>query len=428
MKIGRGASAGVLTRYGTMLAIFGVLFAVIFASFMALFDQKRLIEKESKINIWFLAQTEIEYLRFLEGFTAFVADPLPVSRDEVGLRLELFWSRLNVLRSGPQSAMLREIDGVQDTVKRLIAALEELEPRIASVNPSDRAGLWRIYGQLQELRQPLRDMVQKGLTHDTDITNADRARQTALFYELLGLFAAVVLGSIVLFVLLYRQTAKAQRLFRQAAESEQAASLARKQLVEAIESITEGFVLFDEHDRIALFNQKYKELHAPIADILEIGVEFDHILREAVRRGGVDVPGGDVEAWVASCLKAHRNPQGAFESQLRDGRWLKISERRTEDGRIVGVHTDITELKCREAELVQKSALLEATLENINQGIAVFDGDLHLLIHNRQFLQMHDLPEDVAKASASYVDILKRISASGEYGAGLADEYIDKHL
>jgi signal transduction histidine kinase/CheY-like chemotaxis protein len=61
---------------------------------------------------------------------------------------------------------------------------------------------------------------------------------------------------------------------------------------------------------------------------------------------------------------AHRrNPVGAFEQQLGDGRWLQIAERRTEDGGIVGIRTDITELKHRESELLETQAKLRASQE-----------------------------------------------------------------
>jgi hypothetical protein len=50
-------------------------------------------------------------------------------------------------------------------------------------------------------------------------------------------------------------------------------------------------------------------------------------------------------------LRRHRDPAGSHEYELNGGRWVKISERKTVEGGIVGVYTDITELKKREARL-----------------------------------------------------------------------------
>src|SRR5439155_1024429 len=99
--------------------------------------------------------------------------------------------------------------------------------------------------------------------------------------------------------------------------------------VVAIGSVSEGFILCDEHDRVVLFNERYRELHPPQATVLREGVTFAELAREAVRRGGVAVLDGDAESWVERCVETHRNPGDPFESRLSNGTWLKISERRT---------------------------------------------------------------------------------------------------
>src|SRR4029453_6763066 len=99
-----------------------------------------------------------------------------------------------------------------------------------------------------------------------------------------------------------------------------------------IGSMSEGFIIYDEHDRVLLFNEKYVELHPAQADILRKGISFADLLRESAARGGVDVPPERVESWVAECVNAHHNPGAPFEIQLSTGTWLKISEQKTPDG------------------------------------------------------------------------------------------------
>ncbi|MCB0916917.1 MAG: PAS-domain containing protein, partial [Actinobacteria bacterium] len=63
------------------------------------------------------------------------------------------------------------------------------------------------------------------------------------------------------------------------------------------------------------------------------------------------VEDADAKTWVERRVAQHLHPRGAFEQKRTDGTWMKISERPTEAGGIVGVFTDITEVKDREAKL-----------------------------------------------------------------------------
>ena len=87
----------------------------------------------------------------------------------------------------------------------------------------------------------------------------------------------------------------------------------------AIDAVNEAFVLFDADDRLVFCNDKYREMYASAADLIQPGSSFEHILRESVRRGVITVPADQVEAWMADRLAAHR--QGVTQVQrLADGR------------------------------------------------------------------------------------------------------------
>ena len=121
---------------------------------------------------------------------------------------------------------------------------------------------------------------------------------------------------------------------------------ARQRLIDAIESISEGFALYDADDRLVLCNRRYRDLLYPgIADVMEPGTPFETIIRRAAERGLVANAKGRVEAWVAERLANHRNPTGVMIQHRDHDRWIQISERKTEDGGTVAVYADITELK-----------------------------------------------------------------------------------
>ncbi len=134
---------------------------------------------------------------------------------------------------------------------------------------------------------------------------------------------------------------------------------AERRLRTAIEAISEGFALFDAEDRLVVFNSKYAEIYDHCAGAIEIGNRFEDIIRFGAERGQYAEALGRIDDFVRERMAQHRAPGAPLEQQLGDGRWLRIEERRTEDGGVVGIRTDITELKGREARLQQQARELE---------------------------------------------------------------------
>ena len=175
---------------------------------------------------------------------------------------------------------------------------------------------------------------------------------------------------------------------------------AEARLMDVVECIPEGFVLFDPDDRLVLCNRRFRELFATIADLLEPGARFEALVRANAERGAVPAAYGRIEAWVAERLARHRDPGGPYEVQQSDGRWLRIDERRTAEGSTVGLYSLVTDFKRRERELAEavglKDAVLcdfHAVLENIAYGALFLDADLRVRIGNRAYREMWRIPE-----------------------------------
>ena len=144
-------------------------------------------------------------------------------------------------------------------------------------------------------------------------------------------------------------------------KAEDARQRSEQRLVEAIESISEGFAYYDADDRMVLCNSVYREMmHSGVDTDIAPGTSFETIIRNAAERGDVEDAKGQVEEWIASRLHQHRNPGSPQVQRRSGGRWVMISERRTIDGGAVAVYSDISELKRREESLSDKSAAMEA--------------------------------------------------------------------
>ncbi len=128
-------------------------------------------------------------------------------------------------------------------------------------------------------------------------------------------------------------------------EQRQLARAAHERLSAAIESLEDGFVLFDANDRLVLCNEPYRRIYGRSADLLVPGARFEDIVREGVRRGQYALDGADAGQWIAERLARHHGADGTSLTQsLADGVWVRVAERRTPDGGVVGFRVDITEL------------------------------------------------------------------------------------
>ena len=144
--------------------------------------------------------------------------------------------------------------------------------------------------------------------------------------------------------------------------------------------------------------------------------------------------------WRTVC-SSHRNP-GEPQVQLRaNGRWVMISERRTDDGGTVAVYSDITELKQREESLAEKSAALEALSGKLAKYLApqvynsIFTGRQDVRIASQRkkltvcfsdiagFTETTDKmeSEDLTQLLNHYLTEMSKIAS--EYGATI-DKYV----
>ena len=148
----------------------------------------------------------------------------------------------------------------------------------------------------------------------------------------------------------------------------QASKLTQSRLTDAFDCFGEGFVLWDADDNLILCNRKYREFFAVSADLMVRGNSFEEILRGAVARGQYPAAKDDPEGWVKVVLERRREAAGSSELQLAD-RWLHVTNRRTSDGGIVGILSDITERIKHEEILRERETRLRSLMANVPGGV-----------------------------------------------------------
>ncbi|MBM3520744.1 MAG: PAS domain-containing sensor histidine kinase, partial [Alphaproteobacteria bacterium] len=154
---------------------------------------------------------------------------------------------------------------------------------------------------------------------------------------------------------------------------------AELRLKDAIENISEAFVLWDAENRLVLCNSKYQQFHSLPAGACVPGTPYDVVTRAAKE------PSVRKRVSLASGERADGK---SFEVQLGDRRWLQINERRTKDGGFVSVGTDITALKKQEERLLLSERELMVTVRDLQK---------ERLLADQQAQRLADLADKYAR-------------------------------
>lgn len=195
------------------------------------------------------------------------------------------------------------------------------------------------------------------------------------------------------------------------AAAHMSADAAQMRLRDAIDSINEGFVLFDADDRLVLFNEAYLGFWPELTPHIREGIAFSEIARLAATLGRP--PGSEVapDRWVSDRLARHGIADGGHVQALADGRWVQINELRTSEGGIVGIYTDITEAKAEDArararELAERNLVLQSTLDTLSEGVCMFDSNGRLSAWNGALGRLLGLNDDPASVISTHQGLL----------------------
>ncbi len=151
---------------------------------------------------------------------------------------------------------------------------------------------------------------------------------------------------------------------------------ARRVLENALESMSDGFVMWDAEDRLLVSNRRYHEIYALTGDAIRPGASFEEVIRAGIAAGQYPQAEADPEAFVADLVAWHRGDHPSLERLLPDDRWVLVTERRTPDGGTVGIRTDITELKRANRDLAAANAVAARATEAKSRFLARMSHEL----------------------------------------------------
>ncbi|MBF0477530.1 MAG: response regulator, partial [Deltaproteobacteria bacterium] len=202
--------------------------------------------------------------------------------------------------------------------------------------------------------------------------------------------------------------------------------LAHQRLFEdAIESLENGFAIWDSHDKLAICNQRFIDTYPSLKELPELkGVSFQTIVRECLVKHIKDpLITTDLEVWLTKRIETHLNPGKHFiEQKLNDGRWMMICEQTTRDGGIVGIYIDITDRKQAEEEVWNAKKAAEQANQAKSDFLANMSHEIRTPMNAIVGLSHLALKTNL---SPKQLDYLNKIHSSAYALLGLINDILD---
>ena len=203
--------------------------------------------------------------------------------------------------------------------------------------------------------------------------NGEFAGAFEIYYDITGRMAKidrlVFVSTIILvgvasglLIVVFWTLSKAVSATMQRDMAEAALRESEERQADAIESLSDAFVLYDADGKLVLCNQKQHDFFPHLADLYRPGVSWEEIKRRQAAAIHENDPTFDVEGYLDERLKLINTPRPDREGRLIDGRWVAIRESALAGGGMVSIRTDITERKRAEEALIK--AKMEAETAN----------------------------------------------------------------
>ena len=192
-------------------------------------------------------------------------------------------------------------------------------------------------------------------------------------------------------------------------------SAATERLLQLLDSSHIALGLFDPQERLVYGNQSFRDVHWRG---LDGSPTWDEIMRTAHRRGqGVLIESNHIDGWIGNVRRRYRQePRRIFESDLTDGRWMRVTEETAHDGWQLSVSSDVTSLKVNESEL--RCARDAALVASITDPLTGLPNRRHVFVRLKALMTEAfelRLPFTVAVID---LDLFKQINDVHGHGAG----------
>ncbi len=197
----------------------------------------------------------------------------------------------------------------------------------------------------------------------------------------------------------------------------------------ALANMPTGLSMFDADGRLMVWNERYIELYGMSPDLVRRGADIHDIVAHRKETGGLE---SDVSSYVNGFRKElEQNGKSRNTSLLKNGRTISVTNTAIAGGGWVAIHEDITErvgdeqaLHNQAAELARINLRFDTALSHMTQGLSMFDERKRLVVWNRRFAELYDVPERFLQVGTPYEEIIADRFARGVTKADTTPETV----
>ena len=198
----------------------------------------------------------------------------------------------------------------------------------------------------------------------------------------------------------------------------------------AISNMSQGLCLFDADKNLVISNGRYQQMYDLPDELVRPGTPLQGILQHYADRGESS---GDLTVNQHLQKMPTLRQQGY---QLKNQRQILIQRKPLPDGGWVATHEDVTEQRRGEQMLAEKAAELEAinmrfdvALNNMSQGLCMFDADQRVVVSNARYGEIYHIDRDQIKPGTTLAQILEYRREQGTHFTGVApDVYLNQNV
>ena len=216
-----------------------------------------------------------------------------------------------------------------------------------------------------------------------------------------GLFAAVAKLA---------RWARAQRL---STDSREQLRQQNVRLDTALNNMTQGLCMFNADEEIVVFNRRFLEMYKLSPQVVKPGCKLRDLIQHRLEVGLLDADADEHYSRIMADIRQGKTTTWVVKTT--DGRLVQTFDQPMPGGGWVTTHEDITERRHAEDQVREQKLQMDAALENMTQGLVMFDGDGRIILWNRHYLDLYNLPPEVMKPGLTLQDLLRLRKATGTF-------------
>jgi len=201
----------------------------------------------------------------------------------------------------------------------------------------------------------------------------------------------------------------------------------------ALQSIPYGFCVWSPDFKLVMWNQHYLDIYGFPGARIRKGMSLEAVVKLSAQLG--NHPDQSPQEFLAAYKADLNRNRGGARAKVRElvqgGRTLETAHVYSPGLGWVVTHEDVTEeiasseiVQKRKRELERQNLRLDAAVNNISQGLCMYDPKGRLVICNEPYQRIYHLPEHLLKPGTLLDDILGHLFDEGMHAGADREEYI----